>query len=519
MAAAGEGESSPGALSNDYGLMKTRAEEAAQKAASVNALLLLLLYPCPRCRMRSAKAFFIKLAVATVGLVALAVSCAFLLLEKKPEWAGAIVCAVSAIIVLSYMIDRLWLMGTVTKYIAFHPTPVALAEGSRAEHQNRDLTKSNPDPARQRPMPQKARRMWPILIVMLVVALCTITVILITVLARPPRNEFAEWAETKQKAEEGRMARLRARLDGKREALSLEAKVACDMIDEYVHEVGPHGQQLNYASVSCDGMLTMTDRRAQLADVRITEGGTNFTVTACFDRRSRWYVLDVIDAGSCADLPSPMFSPPAAQRTEADFKADEQDARDEVAITAFKSKLLRIKAHIEAERGTEKRCSRADLTKYLLGDQGRHVVTFDATPENAGDEGKRWRFLQNPVISKIVDDAAMLAARGNEARALKGPGGALLLAIKGEQMVWPVTRSGHTYDAGSFTGLLFVFNLDTAERLCQATLTFRNSSVVSGYPSEASALQDDLVRNYEKAATGALEGAAPGLILAPRRGQ
>jgi hypothetical protein len=119
VAAAGEGKSSPDVLFSDHEAMKRRAEEAAQKAASANARLLLLLHPCPNCRKRGAKAFFIKLAVATVGLAALLTLCVFLLLDKTPEWAAALVCAVLVVVILSYIIDRLWLMRTVTKYIAF----------------------------------------------------------------------------------------------------------------------------------------------------------------------------------------------------------------------------------------------------------------------------------------------------------------------------------------------------------------------------------------------------------------
>jgi hypothetical protein len=340
-----------------------------------------------------------------------------------------------------------------------------------------------------------------------------------------------------QKAKDDRLAEVRARLEGKREAEALPAKVACDVIEEHLVKTGHAGKQFGLDQVHCDGALTVTERRAQLADVRFSyNGADHFIVTACLERRSRWFVLKLLDAGTCADLPPP-FTPPGRKLSEDEAAADEVKARGDLEklasagiVKAFTDKLARVKAHAAAQPGAERPCSKADLAPYVKGSDRRKVAAVDLDLLDAGRSGapKEWPFLTSDAVRKVLDDKRTAEDRAKAIDELRAQSGPLLVVYRAEQKDWPVVsaKSGvfakdFSYEGGEFAGWLFVYDVDAAERKCQTKLIFESSSEVNFRKSRLSsekkkakeAVEEDFKDHFETAATEAIKRAAPDLRL------
>ena len=329
------------------------------------------------------------------------------------------------------------------------------------------------------------------------------------------------------------LAGVQARLQGKRE--SLDQKVACDLVEEYLVEKGYGGKTLDLNEVHCDGALAVNDRRATVPDVRFSFSSAHFTATACLEKRSRWFVLEMREGASCADLPPPSpFTPPPRQLGEAELNADEAKARADLkkatsgaAVQAFTDKLAKVRTHAASAPGAEKPCARGALSKYLSGKDRREVaaVDFDLFDWKGGDSlGKAWTFLSRPALQKILDPKRGPEDRAREIETLRTESGPLLVVYKADTKALPAVTTGKDYDGGEFAGWLFVYDVDSADRLCQTRLTFESSDEVSfrkgRFSSEkkklADAVMDDFKDRFETAATDAVKRAAPDVRLGLR---
>ncbi len=83
------------------------------------------------------------------------------------------------------------------------------------------------------------------------------------------------------------------------------------------------------------------------------------------------------------------------------------------------------------------------------------------------------------------------------------------------------TGKEFTYDGGELEGWLFVYDVESSERLCQTKLefessdklTFREGRFSSAKESAKDAVEEDFNENFETAATEAIQRAAPDLRL------
>lgn len=342
------------------------------------------------------------------------------------------------------------------------------------------------------------------------------------------------------KAKEDRLADVRARLAGKREAAAIDKKVACEVVEEYLAEHGHGGTTLGLDEVHCDGTFTVEDRRASIGDVRFSFNKTKHTtVTACLERRSRWYVVKLLDGGSCAELPPPAaFTPPGRQLSEAEAAADEAKARAELekagagaAVKAFTDKLAKVRAHAVSQPGGERACSKAEMSRYVTGNERRKVVTVDLDLLDAGraGAGKDWPFLSSEPVRKALDEKRNIEDRSKAVDELRAQSGAILVVYRAAEKEWPVVSGksndifskDFSYDGGVFSGWLFVYDVDSGERKCQTKLVFESSEVVnfrkSRFSSEKKkakeAVEEDFEDQFQTAATEAIKRAAPDLRL------
>jgi hypothetical protein len=343
-----------------------------------------------------------------------------------------------------------------------------------------------------------------------------------------------------QKAKDDRLAAVHARLKGKREAATIDAKVACDVVEEHLVQHGHGGRTVGLDRVHCDGALQVTDRRASLSDIRFSFDKANHTtVTACLERRARWYVLKLLDKGSCADLPPPApFTAPARKLSEEEATADETKARaallqesSALLVKAFTDRLAKVRANAHETPVAERVCSRSEMSPYVTGNERRKVATADYDLLNArfaGAAPSDWSFLTSEVVRKILDEKRTADERHKSLEELRASSGDLLVVYKAEVKDWPVVTSKSdligsdlSYKGGHFEGWLIVYDVATGERKCQSKLAFQSSDVVnfrksrlsSGKKKAKEAVEEDFGDQFETAATAGIKVAAPDLRL------
>lgn len=336
-----------------------------------------------------------------------------------------------------------------------------------------------------------------------------------------------------QRKHDDRLTEVRARLAGKREAATIDQKVGCDVAEEFLLHKGWKDNSLGLDKVNCDGAISVTDRRASLPDVRFNYGSKHFTAAICLERRSRWFVIRVLESGTCADLPPPApFTAPGRAFSDEEAWADESKARDELggamsvsSVKVYAEKLSKVRADAASAPAAEKICSKADLSKYVSGDSRRKIPAVDydllnATKTSKGD-AIAWSFLSHPSLVKFLDDKRSDADRFKDMESAREDGGPLLAVYRAKGKLWPKIADDKNFEGGEFDGWLFVYDVDAGARLCATPLVFANSGEVefkkgrfsNAKTKLAEAVVDDFKDNFAAAATDAIKRAAPDLRL------
>lgn len=336
-----------------------------------------------------------------------------------------------------------------------------------------------------------------------------------------------------QKAKEEHLAAVGQRLEGKREAEKLEAKTACDLVEEHLTDKGYDEKTLDFKEIHCDGAFKQDDRRASQADIRFSFGTNHYTVNACFERRSRWFVLLVKDGASCSDLPpAAPFTAPPRKLSDAEVKADEakvmedlQRAQSASSVKAFGDKLSRVRADAASAPAEETTCSKAVLAKYVTGSERKRVATADL--DYLSGDKRAWPTFTTESLTKILDESRKMEDRASSMAEYMKENGPLLVVYKSKLKTWPVVKgdkvSGKdfSYAGGEVEGSMIVYDIEAGARLCQTKLAFESSEAVdfrkSRYKSEKvsakEAVEDDFKDHFETAATDAIRKMAPDLRL------
>ncbi|MFO0586273.1 MAG: hypothetical protein U0441_01975 [Polyangiaceae bacterium] len=336
-----------------------------------------------------------------------------------------------------------------------------------------------------------------------------------------------------QKAKAEHLAAVGQRLEGKREVEKLDQKIACDLVEEYLTDKGYADKTLDFKEIHCDGAFKQEDRRASQPDVRFAFGTNHYTANACLERRSRWFVIQVGEGLSCADLPpAAPFTAPPRKLSDAEIAADEAKTREDIkkavstsAVKTFLDRLGRVRTDAASAPAEETTCSKSALAKYVTGSERKKVATADFDLLN-GDK-RAWPILTSESLSKILDESRKIEDRSASLADFKANSGPLLVVYKSKLKTWPVVKgekvSGKdfSYSGGEVDGAMIVYDIEAGTRLCQTKIAFESSEVVdfrkSRYQSEKTsakeAVEDDFKDHFETAATDAIRKMAPDLRL------
>ncbi|MEZ4310695.1 MAG: zinc ribbon domain-containing protein, partial [Polyangiaceae bacterium] len=297
------------------------------------------------------------------------------------------------------------------------------------------------------------------------------------------------------RANEDRQADVKGRLEGRREG-ELDQKLACELIEEHLAKRGFAGSTsgLGLGEVHCDGALAVTDRRASLPDVRFAFSNSHHTAIACLERRQRWFVLKMLESGSCEALPpAAEWNEPPRKLSEAELEADEAKARtfadkavSDAAVKVFTDKMAKIFDHATKTEAAERKCTEADLKAYGVADRKVTILSADLEILQAGGAGhaKAWGMMTSDLLNKALDPKGDAAERADTIQKLQKQFGPLLAVFGSETRRWPVVHgddsllgnSKFKYDGGQFEGWLFIYDMETAERKCATTLAFESAT-------------------------------------------
>lgn len=336
-----------------------------------------------------------------------------------------------------------------------------------------------------------------------------------------------------QREKEAHIAAVGQRLEGKRDVEVLDAKIACDLVEEHLAKNGFGGSALNLGEVHCDGAFSASGRRASQPDVRFAFGDKRFTANACLERRSRWFVLEVGEGLSCGDLPPPAdFTPPPRKLSDAEAAADEDKARKDAkqaiagkSVRTFVEQLAKVRVDAASAPLAETTCSKEAMKGYVTGGTRKKVLTADFDQLQSG--GAPWAILASSQVTKAIDEKASIDDRAKAVAEFASESGDLLVVYKASEKHWPVVKGTKTsskdfsFDGGEFTGQLLVYDLRLGARLCATKLAFESSESVDfrkskysdGKSSAKDAVEGDFKDHFESAATDAIKRAAPDLRL------
>lgn len=284
-----------------------------------------------------------------------------------------------------------------------------------------------------------------------------------------------------------------ARIGAKREAATLEAKTACDLVEERVFADGWNGKSRGILNgVSCPGAFEQKGPRATLRDVRLDFGSDKPVVTACFAKSQRWFVLDLNTSGTCEEVPIPNV---ASDEDEKSARESYKTRAATASLGVVTASLAKIRDDAKAHPRAERACDAAQIAKLTKDAAETKVMAADLDAldgqAHVKNGNKQWAFLTHDAIADVLDVGKSESVRAAAAKRVR-EGGPLLVVYQSEERDWPLveTKAGKLEFAGGyFEGWMTLYAVDSAEPLCMTKLEFENRSKIKYYKSRYSSGQ------------------------------
>lgn len=284
-----------------------------------------------------------------------------------------------------------------------------------------------------------------------------------------------------------------ARIGAKREAATLDAKTACDLVEERVYADGWNNKSRGLLNgVSCPGAFEQKGTRATLRDVRLDFGSDKPVVSACFAKSQRWFIVDLNTSGACEEVPIPNVASDEDEKSAREaYKTRAQTA----SLGVVTASLTKIRDDAKTHPRAEQACDASRIAK-LTGDAAETKVMaadLDALDGQTHTKGttKQWSFLTHEAIGEVLDTAKTESTRAAAAKRVR-EGGPLLVVYQSEERDWPLveTKAGKLeFTGGYFEGWMTLYAVESAEPLCMTKLEFENRSKIKFYKSRYSSGQ------------------------------
>jgi len=327
-----------------------------------------------------------------------------------------------------------------------------------------------------------------------------------------------------QKARAERLAEADKKTKGKLEDEKLDKAVACALLEKHLLNRF-HFDTEQVHDLSC-GKWESDEKLGRLKGAEAKVIGDVKTFDACFARARRWFLLSIAEPGE--DCPKePVEAKKGECASDADCEAEEEElrkgAKERVAkqtVKAFDDLLVKVRDQLEDVEANEKKCGKLDLG----GAEKRVVSTVDFEYlKNTKTERDDWSFLTSDRVKHALDEKRSYPDRAKDIQEIHKEGGRYLVVYIADARDWPETikpkgilgKKG--FAAGGLDGWMLVFDTKDMKVACQTELTFENSKSVgvgkwAGDKGIASALKEDLKKNYETAASKKLRELTDGKL-------
>lgn len=293
------------------------------------------------------------------------------------------------------------------------------------------------------------------------------------------------------------------RIGDKRTAAVLDAKTACDLVEERIFADGWEGKGRGLANgVSCGGAFEAKADRATLRDVTLDFGSDKPVVTACLVKSKRWYVVDLTKGGSCETVDLPAVATDADE--VAAREAYKKHARS-AALRAVTASLGKIRDSAKTQAPSEVACDEARIAK-LLGSRPNEKIwsadldELDGQVHRAKGGTKEWGFFTSDAISEVLDVSKSDDTRESAGRRVR-EGSPIVVVYRSTERDWPLVeqKAGKLEFAGGwFEGWMTVYAIDSGEMLCSTKLDFENRTKIKYYKSRYSSGQSEAQRAAEE---------------------
>lgn len=283
---------------------------------------------------------------------------------------------------------------------------------------------------------------------------------------------------------------------------ALSDKTACTLATAQLKRAG------SVESVECTRPLETKGGRAVLPGIMIKTLDKTTTVSACFAKTKRWFVLETLEKGKCStrEMEANLKGLPEGDSPEALDRAEDLYRKDELVFKRF-VRLVELERALGKmltaanEKSPESACP--DFSKYTK-DKTNEVVYVEALWMKKGDKEAKdnnFRFMTKEILRDLLLDKGTEDAK---TKALGDMESAALFAvfIPTEKPTWPVPRVGG-FIGGEYTGKLVLVDAKTNSALCQRPFHFENGESISvrrsrfGVTSQ-SKIEDQLAADFEE---------------------
>jgi hypothetical protein len=307
---------------------------------------------------------------------------------------------------------------------------------------------------------------------------------------------------------------VQQRLAGKREAATIDQRVACDLVEEQLRAGLYEGWGAD--EVTCRGPFESGPDRALLKGVEMVSGITRIRLNACLARTQRWFVLRVTAGERCPAPPRPI--PGAAAEAEEDvLRRQASEQGDDEDVAAFLATLAQVRDVVAPSARSKRFCPPIDVASFSSSKHPDHLRLRTVDLQRLQAHGgmpppSEWGFLTSNEVGTALDVRIPIRQRAAAVHRIGLDGGPYLVVFQSVTREWPVVVEEETDEvtsvgSGRWAGWMVVVDTRAAQPVCETWLSAESSSRhrERSLKKRAAAAAKELREQFEEEATARMK--------------
>jgi len=299
------------------------------------------------------------------------------------------------------------------------------------------------------------------------------------------------------------------KLEGKRDAKTLDAATACDVVRLTLMQTTTEF----YDSIECAGPLEQRGELLVLEGVTTHQNSGSRAVTrACLAKGRRWYVLSRGADVECPEqAPVPKGVAPKDDEglltEENGWRTAEEARRAKQTVLVFEQRMQSVADAVDGFLDgdpSEKKCDQ----KVKVEERLQYVERPAIDSPSRGN----WDFLSSDEFRTALDGKRETVDRAKAIDSI-AEAGAVVGVFAADSQLWPKVTGTNEFDMGEYAGWVVLVDVKEGRVVCAATVDARSSADVSSVRltkleskehALERAIEKDFRSHFKSAANGAL---------------